>query len=180
MPARDTIITLFSGSYLPYSLREISDVLHSGFWEGGSHVGVPDGHSPHWGSYCVHVGNPSGFVLDYVGTIHCCHCGFCQHIWLPYLRGASMRAGEGDSLSKQAATPLKPGVGATFGMGSGDPGDDSESYFCYTACLHSSTLQHWTLLPPTLWLQHLCLNSPRVREISLAEVASWVGCSTSI
>ena len=51
-----------------------------------------------------------------------------------------MRAGEGDSLGKQATNPLKPRGGVTFGTGSGDPGDDSESNFSCAACLHSSTL----------------------------------------
>ena len=94
--------------------------------------------------------------------------------------GASTRAGKGDSLSKQAATPLKPRGGATFGTGLGDPGDDSESNFFCVACLHSSTLWCWALLPPALWLWHLHLNSLRVREISQAEVAGQAGCSTSV
>ena len=68
-----------------------------------------------------------------------------------------MRAGEGDSLSKQAVTPLKPRGGATFGTGSGDPGDDSELDLSCAACLHSSAL--WCQASPTLWLQCLHLNS---------------------
>ena len=49
--------------------------------------GVPTGQSPYWGSHCVHVGNPGGFILDYAGSVHHCHHGFHQHIWLHYLWG---------------------------------------------------------------------------------------------
>ena len=51
-----------------------------------------------------------------------------------------MIAGEGDSLSKQAETPLKAGGSITLGIGSGDPGDDSEPNLSCSACLHSSAL----------------------------------------
>ena len=61
-----------------------------------------------------------------------------------------MEASEGESLSKQATTPLKPRGSATFGTGLGDPGDDIESDFSCAACLHSSALQCWALLSPTL------------------------------
>ena len=106
MLARDTIVTPLWGGHPPCLLREVGDVLHSGCWEGGHHVGVPEGHSPHSGSHHVHVDNPSGPVLDYVGSINHCHCWSHQHIWLPHLWGVSMGAGKGESLSKQAAITL--------------------------------------------------------------------------
>ena len=84
--------------------------------------------------------------------------------------GALTGAREGKSLSRQAATPLKPGGSVTFGMGSRDSGDDVESSFSCTVCLLSSTLQCWPLLPPTLWLWQCCLNLPRVRGVCLAEI----------
>ena len=65
---------------------------------------------------------------------------------------ASVRAGKGDSLRRQAATPLKPRGGVTLGIGSGDPGDDSEPDLSCSACLCSSAVQCQALLPPTLWL----------------------------
>ena len=40
------------------------------------------------------------------------------------LRGVSIKAGEGESLSRQAATPFEPEGSATFGLGSRDSGDD--------------------------------------------------------
>ena len=65
--------------------------------------------------------------------------------------GASMGAREGESLSRQATIPLKPGGSATFGMGSRDSSDDVKSYFSCMAHLHSLALQCWALLPPALW-----------------------------
>ena len=56
------------------------------------------------------------------------------------LGGVSMGAREGESLSRKAATPLKPRGRMTFGMGSGDSGDDVESNFSCMGCLHSSTV----------------------------------------
>ena len=41
--------------------------------------------------------------------------------------GASMGAGECESLSRQAKTPLKPGGGVTLGRGSRDSSDGDES-----------------------------------------------------
>ena len=55
--------------------------------------------------------------------------------------GASMGAGEEESLCKQAITLLKPRGGVTCGMGLGDLGHDAVSNSACTACLHSSTLQ---------------------------------------
>ena len=49
-----------------------------------------------------------------------------------------MGAGEGQSLSRQAATPLKPGGGAISGLGSGDPGNDVKLDSSCMALLHSS------------------------------------------
>ena len=49
-----------------------------------------------------------------------------------------MGAGGGESLSRQATTPLKPGGGAI--LDSGDSGDDIESDFSCMACLHSLAL----------------------------------------
>ena len=93
---------------------------------------------------------------------------------------ASMRASEGDSIRRQATTPLKPGGGVTLGRGSGDPGDDSEPNLSCSACLHSSALWCRCLLPSTLWQQCLHLSSLGGRGISPAEITDWAGCSTSV
>ena len=85
-------------------------------------------------------------------------------------REASTGAREGESLSRQATTPLNLGGSATFGMGSRNSGDDVESYFSCVACLHSLALWCWALLPPALQLQHHHLNSPRVRGAFLAGI----------
>ena len=78
-------------------------------------------------------------------------------------RGASTGAREGESLSRQAATPLKPGGSATLGTGSGLSGDGDKSSSSSVACWHSLALWCWALLPPVLWLWCLCLNLLRVR-----------------
>ena len=71
--------------------------------------------------------------------------------------GGSMGAGEGESLSRQTTTPLKPGGSVTFGLALGNSGDDVEADF---SCM---ALQWWALLPPALRWQHHCLNSPWFR-----------------
>ena len=159
------------------SLREVSNVLHSGSLEVGCHAGVPEGHSPQQGSYHVHVCNPGGLVLDYLGSIHCCHCGSHQCIWLPWFWGSLNGSQRGQIPQQAGCIPLKPGGSATFCTGSGDSSDDVESYF---SCLHSSALWHWALLPPALWLWHHCLNSQRVRGACLVGITVWEVCSTSI
>ena len=60
-----------------------------------------------------------------------------------------MGAREGESLSRQAATPLKPGGSAISSLGLGDTGDDVKSDFSCMAHLCSSALQCWALLPHT-------------------------------
>ena len=92
--------------------------------------------------------------------------------------GASREAGDGESLSRHATTPLKPGGSAISGLGSGDPGNDVELDFC-SACFGSLTCWCWALLP-TLWLLHHCLSLPRVRGVHPVEITSQAGCSTSV
>ena len=54
------------------------------------------------------------------------------------LGDVSVLASEGDTLSKQATTPLKPSSGITLDLGSGNPGDDSDPNLSCLALLHSS------------------------------------------
>ena len=91
-----------------------------------------------------------------------------------------MGAREGESLSRQTTTPLKPGGSVSFGTGSGDSADDEELYFSLhglPAFLGSSVLGPTStctlavaLLPQLAeshralscgdhslrWMQHLC------------------------
>ena len=65
----------------------------------GHHVGAPDGHSLHGGSYCVHVGDSCGFILNNVGSAHCSHHRFSHHLWLyGFYRGSDGRCGWSISL----------------------------------------------------------------------------------
>ena len=64
------------------SPREVSDVLYCGPLEVGHHAVIPEGHSPHQSGHSVLVCNPGGLILNYVGSIHHCHCGSYQCIWL--------------------------------------------------------------------------------------------------
>ena len=94
--------------------------------------------------------------------------------------GTSMGTGEGGLLISQATTSLKPGGGATSGLGSGDPRDDVKSDFSSVALLHSLACWCWALLPPELWLWWCCLNLPRVGGVCPVGVTSQAGCSTCI
>ena len=76
--------------------------------------------------------------------------------------------------------PLRPGGSVTFSLGSGDPGDDVETNFSCTACLHSSALWCQALLPLALRLWHLCLNSLRAGGVCLVGITDWAGCNTSV
>ena len=91
-----------------------------------------------------------------------------------------MGAEDGKSLSRQAATFLKPRGSAISGLGLGDPGDDVKSDFSCMSCLHSLAHQCQTLLLPALQLQCCHLSSLRVRGAQPAGVTSWAGCSTSV
>ena len=73
-----------------------------------------------------------------------------------------MGAREGESLSRQATTPLKPGGVTTSGLGSGDPGDDVKSDFSCMTHMHSLACWCWLLLLPALQPWHCQLNSLRV------------------
>ena len=51
MLARTAIVALFWDTTHLFSLREVSDVLHSGPLEIDYHAGIPEGHSPHWSGH---------------------------------------------------------------------------------------------------------------------------------
>ena len=59
-----------------------------------------------------------------------------------------MGTGEGESLSRQATTCLKPRGGATLGTSFGESGDGNGSFSSNVDCLCSLALWHWALLPP--------------------------------
>ena len=110
---------------------------------------------------------PVVYTIATVGPINVSGC-LCSE-------GASTGPRDDESLSRQATTPLKPEGSATFGLDSGDSGDDIESDFSCKAHLHSSALQCWALLLPTPKLQHHYLNSPRVRGVCWAGITNKVG-----
>ena len=84
----------------------------------------------------------------------------------------------GKSLSRHAATPLKPECSAILGLGSGDSGNVVELDF-HVDCCHSLAHHHQALLT-TLWLLHCHLSPLRVVGVHPLGTTGWMGCSTSV
>ena len=94
--------------------------------------------------------------------------------------GASKAVAGNRSLCRQGVTSLKSGGGATSCAASRGPGGDADSCLVPSTCWHSSTLRHWALLHPELWLWGLHLDSQETRGACPTAVTSLEGCNTSL